>query len=338
MRSVSWISAVAAAIVLALGAGQAQAAQFELVILDDANEGLNDPESRSPVGGNSGTTLGEQRQIVLEAAAEAWAEVLDLSVDLLIGASFPELDCEETSGILGSAGPAAAVINFSGAPQADTLYTIAQANTITGQSSLDQGEVHIFTQYNAQLDEGSSGCLGGNTWYYGLDGNPPGGTIALFPVVLHELAHGLGFLTFVDLETGALAGPAGSDGFEDAYMQFLRDTEEDLDWTDMSDALRAESATNDPHVVWTGPIVDEQSSIVTSSDAFSDDRIRMHAPEELRLGSSISHWTPDAHPPLLMEPSLQAGVFNQLDLTPALFEDIGWPMSGGVIFRDRFEQ
>lgn len=106
----------------------------------------------------------------------------------------------------------------------------------------------------------------------------------------------------------------------------------------MSDAERAQSATNNPNVVWTGSAVDGQSGMVTNPGAFSDGRIRMHAPEKLSPGSSISHWTSDANPPLLMEPSLQAGVFNQLDLTPALFEDIGWPMSGGLIFRDRFEQ
>lgn len=312
-----------------------QASQIVIVNNDPPGEGLNDPDSRDPVGGNSGTTLGEQRLIVLESAAALWAGQFDLTVEIRAGATFEALDCDQTGAVLGSAGPNRIARNFSGAPVADTWYTVAQADTLRGSSFLAADEEHIGTTFNVSLDESDPNCLGGNSWYYGLDGNVPSGTVPLFPVVLHELAHGLGFLTFVDFETGERLN-----GFNDAYMLFLRDNERGKLWPEMTNQERVDSALNDPRVVWTGPNVEDQSDMVTATSAFDDGRLRVHAPDELEPGSSISHFTPAADPPLLMEPSLNAGVFDQLDLTPALFADIGWPMSVIVdlIFGDRFEQ
>lgn len=329
---------LAAGIIISLMTVPAHAANFIIVNLDDAGEGLNDSTAVPPVGGNSGETLGEQRMIVLEEAAARWAEFLALSVDIRVGANFDVLDCSETSGTLGSAGPNFVDRDFDGAPNAETWYPIALADTLRSSSEelLGAGEEHIGSTYNVKLDDGDSSCLGGATWYYGLDGNVPSGEIPLFPVVLHELGHGLGFTTFVNLETGEkFSGDDNSPEFDDAFMQFLRDQETGKEWPAMTDQERADSALNDPDVVWTGPNVDEQSGIVTASAAFNGGLLRMHAPAEFEPGSSIAHWTPDADPPLLMEPSKESGVFDQVDLTPALLEDIGWPL---IIFSDRFEE
>jgi hypothetical protein len=54
--------------------------------------------------------------------------------------------------------------------------------------------------------------------------------------------------------------------------------------------------------------------------------MRMHAPTAVATGSSVSHFTSDAHPSLLMEPGLGRTLFDQLDLTVDLLRDIGWPM------------
>ena len=43
---------------------------------DRRREGFNDNTPAAPVGGNSGTTIGEQRLIVFERAAEIWGGIL----------------------------------------------------------------------------------------------------------------------------------------------------------------------------------------------------------------------------------------------------------------------
>lgn len=333
-------------IVSGLVLSTAAQAGFVIVILDAPGEGLNDPSPRDPAGGNEGTTLGQQRLNVLQAAADRWAEELDLQpgVEIRVEAQFTELSCEERTAVLGSAGPNRIFRNFRNAPVNDVFYSAAQAEALAVWEGglLDPDVAHITTSYNSALDAGDESCLGGSTWYYGLDPAvpPPSGTIPLFPVVLHELAHGLGFLTLVNLDTGELFTPQNEEPTEDAYMRFLSDTETGKAWTEMSDEERQASVLNDPNVVWTGPAVAAEANFVTSADSFSSDRLRMHAPDELEPGSSISHWAPGGEPPRLMEPALRAGLFDQVDLTPALFSDLGWPIRGKVldlIFSDRFE-
>jgi hypothetical protein len=52
--------------------------------------------------------------------------------------------------------------------------------------------------------------------------------------------------------------------------------------------------------------------------------IRLHAPATLESGSSVSHWSANASPDLLMEPSINSGLNENLDLSPLLMKDIGW--------------
>ena len=48
----------------------AQAATVTIINLDGSGEGFNDPTPASPVGGNPGVTIGAQRLIVFQFAAD----------------------------------------------------------------------------------------------------------------------------------------------------------------------------------------------------------------------------------------------------------------------------
>lgn len=61
-----------AAAVLINTAAIASAATFTLVSTDAPGVGFNDASPRAPVGGNAGTTLGEQRRNALQHAADMW--------------------------------------------------------------------------------------------------------------------------------------------------------------------------------------------------------------------------------------------------------------------------
>jgi len=54
--------------------------------------------------------------------------------------------------------------------------------------------------------------------------------------------------------------------------------------------------------------------------------LRLHAPEAVSQGSSISHWTIDATPSLLMEPNITSFLTDDVDLTLFQFLDLGWPL------------
>ena len=53
-----------------------------IVNVDGPGEGFNDPTPRTPVGGNTGTTIGQQRLNAFQSAANVWGAALDSSVPI----------------------------------------------------------------------------------------------------------------------------------------------------------------------------------------------------------------------------------------------------------------
>ena len=453
------------------------AATFTLDIQDGAGEGFNDPTVVAPIGGNTGTTLGEQRQKVFERAGEIWGGFINSNVDIVIASEFNPLECNGNTAVLGSAGSTFIFRNFANRPFSNTWYHSALADSISG-SDRNPGDADIVARFNSDIDDG---CLNGNVgWYYGLDGMAPANTTSLLPVVLHELGHGLGSSTFTNGSTGAFNG-----GVPDSWSRFMTDLRASSSWFDMaSNSDRMASATDTGFLVWDGPnvnakyrqilnpstdtanlkinspssiadlqpsgtadfgppasiagvsgnivlAIDDESimpgdindgcSTVTNNltglialinrgscdfnakvenaqnagaigviitnnipleingmtgvspnitipslfvtQAAGDEikselgglvhvtmglfdshrgsnsgHVRLFAPNPFQQGSSVSHWDTPATPSLLMEPSITPALFDQIDLTFQLFQDIGWDMViVDPIFRDGFE-
>src|SRR5450830_1556226 len=100
----------------ALVAGPVSAANIVIVNSDPAGTGLNDPAPVTPVGGNAGTTLGQQRLIVFQTAASFWGAKLTSNVTMRVSASFTSLPCSATTVVLGQTYANDAYSDFSGAP------------------------------------------------------------------------------------------------------------------------------------------------------------------------------------------------------------------------------
>jgi len=110
------LAALAAVVLIALWSGPALAAHFILINLDGPGEGFNDPTPVAPIGGNDGTTLGQQRLKVFETAGAIWGTYLQSDVDFVVQANFdPLTPCDSTGGVLGSAGAINAASDFTNA-------------------------------------------------------------------------------------------------------------------------------------------------------------------------------------------------------------------------------
>lgn len=225
-------------------------ASFELVVLDDSETGFNSTEPRSPIGGNPGTTLGEQRRAVFEEAARVWGRYLQSAVPIRVEAEFTLLGGEPNAGFtLAGAAPVSVESNFEGAPKQDVWYPLALANSLAGVDlAPEQNDITI--RINRSLDTDATLP----NWYYGLDGRAPADQVDLLDVLLHELGHGLSFVTLTELETGRFFGAGVFSGGEpDVYALNLFDQQLNAFWTEMNSEERRLSARNDPYLVWRGP-------------------------------------------------------------------------------------
>ena len=304
----------------------AQAATITVVNLDGPGEGFNDPTPVAPVGGNPATTLGAQRLNAFQAAADLWGTLLNSSVTIRVGANFDPLSCSTTSGTLGSAGPENVIRDFTGAPVANTWFPLALANSLAGVD-LDPSGDDIGATFNSNV--GTAGCLSASGWYYGLDANPPSNRIDLVAVVLHELGHGLGFSTLVNLATGAKAL-----GFNDTYMRFLENHSTGKLYPNMTNAERVAASMDTGDLHWVGPNVVAASGFLTSGGDPVSGHVEMFAPNPQQPGSSVSHFSNALFPNELMEPAY-TGPNHDVALTAELFKDIGWNLN--IIFADSME-
>ena len=222
------------ALTVAIGvalAGIASAADVIPVNFDGANEGYNDPTPAAPVAGNPGTTVGQQRQIVAQFAADLWGSVLVSNVPIYVGAQFNPLGAN----VLGQAGAANVFFDETGLPVPGTLYSGALADALHG-SDLDPGFTDINSQFSSDF-----------AFYYGLDGNTPAGQISFLDVVMHEFGHGLGFQNFENEGTGRFLAD-----IPDIYSTFTFDNSTGKLWTNMTVNERRLSGINYGNVVFNG--------------------------------------------------------------------------------------
>jgi hypothetical protein len=221
------------------------------VNIDGPNEGFNDPTPATPVGGNPGTTVGQQRLIAFQFAADIWGATLESAVPIRVRASFDPLSCTATTGTLGAAGTTTLLSDFPGAIHSNVWYPVALANKLAGTDLVPASVTSTGDDIRAffNSDVGQTNCLAGSGWYYGLDGQEGNG-IDLVAVLLHELGHGLGFASYIDESTGALI-----QNRIDVYSLHLLDTTTGLTWNQMNTPQRKQSAINTRKLVWNGAAV-----------------------------------------------------------------------------------
>jgi hypothetical protein len=262
---------------------------------DAAGVGFNDTTPATPIGGNGGTTLGQQRLIAFQTAASIWGATLNSGPTITVHATWVSLTCTTNSAVLGSAGAATIWHDFPNRPFASTWYGAALANALSG-TDLDPSGAEINARFNINL--GTTGCLDGSGWYYGLDGNH-GSSTDLVAVLIHEFAHGLGFQTYTTASTGVQ-----NQGLPSIYDYFLKDNSTGKIWKDMTDAERAASAINTNNLAWIGPQVTSDAHGLLASPS-----LKVNSPASIAGNYQVG--TADFGP-ALSSPSITAGVVQAL--------------------------
>lgn len=321
MRAKFTMQAASAGVFLTtLVCNTAFAATITVLNTDGASEGFNDPTPIVPVGGNPATTLGQARLLAFQRAASLWAARLFSAVEIKVEAQMNPLSCSFNGAVIGNAGPSTIDRDFPGndptygAPVSNTWYPQALANAMAGfDRTASQPEVSA--EFNSVL--GLGGCTPGTNWYYGFDANAPSGSLDFVSVVFHELGHGLGFSSFVDLSTGEELV-----GRDDTFSKRLSLQGGNPSAVSiMTNAQRLSAFVADPNLVWGGTAVAAATPQPTAGR--TNGQVRMHAPNPVQFGSSVGHFSSAVFPNELMEP-FYAGPNHNPGLALAVMQDIGW--------------
>jgi hypothetical protein len=235
-------------------------------------------------------------------------------VPLQVLARFEALGGDAVSATLAYAGPVSVARDFPNA-EPGTWYVTALGNQLAGYD-LDPTAADIEVVINGDVD--NAVVLGGVNYYYGLDGNAAG-HIDFRSTILHELGHGLGFISLINNTTGEFfKAPGDPAPLPDIYSRKLAQSKKPFfsskaKTMDRLNAKKRAKAIKSQKLRWIGPEVFNSKGFMTS----------LYAPKKLEVGSSLSHWDSANYPDLLMEP-FDTGPKFGIDLSRQALQDMGW--------------
>ena len=248
-------------------------------------------------------------QPAIQAAIDVWAENFSSKVNINVNVTWGR---STNSGVLAAAS-SKSNFTFPEAPDRTLYYASAMANALAGRD-LDpkNPELEITITSNAP-------------WYYGLDGKCPKNLYDLQSVIIHEMGHGLGFISgsYYDEFTGAarIDQPTPFD----AYVQ-LPDGRRLADMPSPS-LETGKSLTNS--LVWSG---------ANGIKANNNLKPKLYTPALYEAGSSVSHLDEatfkDSLQDAVMTPNLDSGeVFHSPGpLLLAMLEDMRQKPPAGVAY------
>ena len=258
------------------------------------------------------TGFSDAAQAAFQAALDTWACLLRSDQPVRVAAEWTDL----AQSTLGSAGPRLSR-NFDGAPARDTWYPAALADRFAGRD-LNGDQPDIEASFNRDFP----------AWHLG-PGPPPEGSFDFYTVVLHEIAHGLGFIGGLSVEDGLGVVGRGETAGPFAYDLYAEDRE--------GVALLDTRTYPDRSAVLAGAL-----TTAVQFDGAAVRRVRngpapLYAPGRWTPGGSYSHLDEDAFEPGtrdgLMSPFISRGetVDRPGNVTCAVLADIGWGLAGACL-------
>ena len=273
----------------------AAGATFEIVYTDPEGTGFSDPAQ------------GSIRKRAMEATVAAWSAVIQGTVPIVVQARM-EAPKDPESSTLASAAP----VDFYSVN--GRLLPSALTFQLQGSRSADSA-VDIEVVINPTVD-----------WDYTANGQAAPGRYSFVYTMMHEVGHGLGFLSTLEIESGALLNelPTPFDVFVN----------------------RGSSSSNPLTLRSSGQVKED----LVSNDLFFSGRkaaeasarsirplpmVKLFAPNPYEKGSSTSHVDQDTYANFkvgLMTPKDFSSGTDKVDiLTLGILEDLGYQLVPGAV-------
>ncbi len=250
----------------------------------------------------------ENVKIPIQAAVDVWSENFSSTVPINININWGR---STSYSVLASASAKKNFANFIGAPDKTLYYPSALANALSGKD-LDPNAAEMEITINSSAP-----------WYYGIDGNCPARSYDLVSVILHEMAHGLGFISGTYYDEFSGFGRVDQPTPFDAYAQ-LPDGRRLADMPSPSLETGKAMTTN---LVWSGDMATKENNGV---------KPKLYTPTAYEAGSSVAHLDEATFSRsgnnAVMTPNLDSGEVFHLpgSLLLAMFEDMKLKPPAGV--------
>lgn len=245
-----------------------------------------------------------------EYAVNIWEMELTSAVPIRVRAEWRALG----SGVIGQAIWGSAYANFGGEQYIDTFYPVALAEKISGREINGVNEPDIVASFSS-----------GASWYFGTDGKTPAGKMDMVTIVLHEIAHGLGFTDTYDVEDGVGTVGLASDGKAvpfvfDVFVENKGNQNLLHDFISPSQALATQLQSSD--IFFDSPL---------AVSALSGIRPELYAPASFDNGSSVSHLDEsifsnqqDANRLMTPQIAFAESIHDPGAILMAMLGDMGW--------------
>jgi hypothetical protein len=245
-----------------------------------------------------------------EQAVALWEKYLISSQTIRVKATWSSL----TTSTLAVSGATRIYKSFTNAPYSNIWYPAPLAEALSGKD-LNSGDYDINVTLNSNTN-----------WYYGTDGKVQAGKYDLITVTMHEIAHGLGFSSSMEVVNNDTQGQYGKSGSAYVYDIFMQDSQK-IKLTNTG--------------IYGNPSSDLKKSLTSNAlyfglknTKFATALPRLYAPAPYKDGVSFSHFDESTYPSgtlnSLMSPSVKTAEVNQNpgELLLNCLNEMGWQING----------
>ena len=264
-----------------------------------------------------------EAEAAIRFAGAVWGSYLISEVPIRVSVDWRD---RGDARLLASAGPTNIFANFTPPSSPDAIqevwYPVALAEAIVGEPLNSDTLADIRVVANSTAN-----------WNFGTEGRVSRARTDLATVMIHELGHGLGFLSSIDStsDTTATIGFEGSDNvFRNIIYDVYLETPPGRSIVDTSEfgpggvPSREIALAIVEQLDWNGD---------SAMARFNDTIVPLFAPATFDVGSSVSHTDeatfPRGTPDALMTPQIANGeaVRAPGPVTLGMMVDMGWPLT-----------
>lgn len=260
------------------------------------------------------TDFPEQVKVPFEYAVSIWEKLLITSQTIRIKATWSKTMSNTVLAETGATRIYRSSANIPNLPYANVWYPTPLAEALSGRE-LNSGDFDMTVTLNANIN-----------WYYGTDAKAQSGRYDMVTVLLHEIAHGLGFsssMTTINNDTQGQYGQSGSAYIFDIFMQDSQKVK-----------LTNTGVYGNPSVNLKNSLTSNALYFGLKNPSFANTLPRLYAPSPYKSGSSFSHFDESTYtvgtPNSLMSPNVRAAEVNHSPGTLLLncLNEMGWQING----------